>query len=109
MEMPPAGETVFPTEEEQPDRRTSGQSDTWANEPADAWAAGPEFTPAAPAAVAEQVETPPAEPRDFAPPSAQTILARELGVPAERLRSRFATPGEHDAGLLGFLESMEGC
>jgi len=110
VEMP-AAEPVCPPEQEQPDRWTGGQSDIGASEPVDAWATGPEYTPDTPAAVAEQVETPPAQPPasvNFAPPSAQTLLGRELGVPVELLRSRFATPGESDAGLLGYLESMEG-
>jgi type IV pilus assembly protein PilM len=32
----------------------------------------------------------------------------ELGVVAEPLRSRFGTPGQGNAGLLGYLESIEG-
>jgi type IV pilus assembly protein PilM len=33
-------------------------------------------------------------------------LGRELGVPAERLRSPLGVPGENNAGLLGYLRSI---
>ena len=35
-------------------------------------------------------------------------LKAELGIPAEPLSSRYGTPGEYNAGLLGYLESVEG-
>jgi len=44
-------------------------------------------------------------------PEAEDPLRRwetEWGVAVEPLRSRFGTPGEANAGLLGYLESVEG-
>lgn len=38
------------------------------------------------------------------PADAAADLARELQIPCEPLQSRFGTPTEHNAGLLGFLQ-----
>ncbi len=42
----------------------------------------------------------------FSPPASVQFEA-ELGIPVEPLRSRFGSPGESNAGLLGYLESLE--
>jgi type IV pilus assembly protein PilM len=34
-------------------------------------------------------------------------VAEDLGVPSEPLKSRWGTPAEHNAGLLGYLESVK--
>jgi hypothetical protein len=34
-------------------------------------------------------------------------LAAELDVTAEQLKSRWGTPAEYNAGLLGYLESVK--
>jgi type IV pilus assembly protein PilM len=41
------------------------------------------------------------------PPALSAQLEPELGIPVEPLRSRFGSPGESNAGLLGYLESLE--
>jgi hypothetical protein len=37
---------------------------------------------------------------------AERRFAEELGVPVEPLRSPLGTPGENNAGLLGYLRSI---
>jgi type IV pilus assembly protein PilM len=41
------------------------------------------------------------------PPAAAAQFEGEVGIPVEPLRSRFGNPGESNAGLLGYLESLE--
>ncbi|MCS6954286.1 MAG: hypothetical protein NZM33_15680 [Bryobacteraceae bacterium] len=42
------------------------------------------------------------------PAEAPAQFQAELQIPAEPLRSRFGSPGETNAGLLGYVESLEG-
>jgi len=44
---------------------------------------------------------------DRATSDVQARLESELGLAAAPLTSRFGVPGEHNAGLLGYLESLE--